>query len=121
MRKTTLLGLGAMVLIIISLFLPMLSVLGMSMSLSNGIPRGNEIMYFLVALAALMGLFAFLANKKHLASIGTLIFAGLLAAISLKWFSDASTLGASYGIGLILYVVGSLLGLISAILGFMKK
>ncbi len=121
MRKTTLLGLGAMLLIIISLFLPILSVGGMSMGLSDGIPRGKEIMYFLIVLAALMGIFAFLANKKHLASIGTFIFAGILAAISLKWFNDASTLGASFGTGLILYVVGSLLGVISAVLGFMKK
>lgn len=122
MRKTTLVGLGATLIVIIAIFLPMVSVGGMGVGLFDAGDRGGkEIAYIIISLAVLMGAFSFLANKKHLASIGTLIFSLLLALISLKWFNDATTLGASYGIGLILYVLGSVLGLIGAVLGFMKK
>lgn len=78
-------------------------------------------MYIIIGLALAMGLFAFLANKKHLASIGTLIFALLLSLISLKWFNDATNLGASYGMGLILYLLASFAGIVASVLGFMKK
>jgi hypothetical protein len=41
----------------------------------------------------------------------------------MKWFNDMSEGGAmfSYGLGLILFLIGSSLGAISSILGFMKK
>jgi hypothetical protein len=70
-----------------------------------------------------MGLFSFLSNKKHLFSIGTLLFSGLLLLISLKWFRDMkeSKELLTMGTGLILFLSGSALGFVSSILGFMKK
>ncbi len=70
-----------------------------------------------------MGLFSFLANKKHLFSIGTLLFSALLMLISMKWFRDLREGGelVSMGTGLILFLAGSGLGVISSFLGFMKK
>lgn len=116
------LGLGATVLIIISIFLPMISVGGYGVGLFDTNDRqGATIAYIIIGLALAMGLFAFLANKKHLASIGTLIFALLLSLISLKWFNDATNLGASYGMGLILYLLASFAGIVASVLGFMKK
>ncbi len=116
------LGLGSTALIIISVFLPMLSLAGISVGLFDAGDRtGKEVGILIIVLACLMGLFSFLANKKHLFSIGTFIFSALLVLISMKWFNDASSSGASYGSGLILYVLGSVLGLVSSVLGFMKK
>lgn len=122
MRKNTMLGLGAALLVIVSTFLPMLSIGGIGAGLFDaGDRQGKEIAYVIIVLAILMAGFSFLANKKHLASIGTFIFAGLLTVISIKWFNDADKLGADFGSGLILYLFGSVLGVISSILGFMKK
>lgn len=122
MRKNTMLGLGAMALIIVSVFLPMLSLGGISVGLFDGGDRtGKEVGILIIVLACLMGLFSFLANRKHLFSIGTFIFAALLALISMKWFNDAADSGASFGAGLIMYLIGSGLGIVSSIMGFMKK
>jgi hypothetical protein len=46
-----------------------------------------------------------------------------LMLISMKWSSDIGDSAGmfSYGMGLILFLVGSGLGLVSSILGFMKK
>ncbi len=115
-------GLGAALLVIVSTFLPMLSIGGIGAGLFDaGDERGKEIAYMIIVLALLMAGFSFLANKKHLASIGTFIFASLLTLISFKWFSDATEFNADYGSGLILYLLGSISGVISSILGFMKK
>ncbi len=121
MRKTTLLGLGAVLLIIISIFLPILSIGGISAGLFDAGQRGKEIAYVILVFVALMGLFAFLANKKHLASIGTLIFAGVLGAIAMVFFNETKAQGGDIGMGVILMLVGTVLGLVSAFLGFMKK
>lgn len=115
-------GLAATAIVVISVFLPMLSVGGVGVGLFDGGDRqGKEIAYVIIVLALIMGAFSFLANKKHLASIGTFIFAGLLSALSIKWFNDAGSLGASFGTGMIMYLVGSVLGLVSSVMGFMKK
>ncbi len=128
-------GLGAALLVIVSTFFPMISGNDLAEELSSLWNSTENEMYFEIAkenqtrgiiilvLAGLMGLFSFLSNKKHLFSIGTLIMSGLLMLISLRWSSDigdsAGTL--KFGMGLILFLVGSGLGLVSSILGFMKK
>ena len=123
MRKNTIIGLGAMALVIISTFLPLIKYLEMdSPSVWGAGPNGETVGIIVIVLAGLMGLFSFLANKKHIASIGTLIMSALLILISLIWVGQANEAeGTSYGMGLILFLVGSFLGLISSILGFMKK
>ena len=127
MRKNTMIGLGAMVLVIVSTMFPMISgnemVEKMSSLWTAGDDSSSTVAIIILVLAVLMGLFSFLANKKHLASIGTLIFSGLLLLISMKWFRDMGEGGGmfSYGLGLILFLIGSSLGAISSILGFMKK
>lgn len=127
MRKNTMIGLGAMALVIISTMFPMISgnemVEKMSSLWSAGDESSSTVAIIILVLALLMGLFSFLSNKKHLFSIGTLIFSGLLLLISMKWFRDMREGGElfSYGMGLILFLIGSSLGAISSILGFMKK
>jgi hypothetical protein len=121
MRKTTLLGLGAVLLIIISIFLPIVKTAVKSGLLFDGSREGKELGYVILVIVAIMGLFAFLANKRHLASIGTLIFAGLLCAIGGVFYSVINEEGGTMGMGLVLFLVGSILGIVSAVLGFMKK
>lgn len=124
MRKNTMIGLGAMVLLIISTFLPLISnAAGQdSPSLWALGENGTIVGTIVIVLAGLVGLFSFLANKRHLASIGTLLFTGILVLISLAWISKMNeTPSASYGMGLILYLTGTVLAFISSILGFMKK
>lgn len=127
MRKNTMIGLGAAALVIISTFLPMLSgneLAEQFSSMWNGEVESNTtVATIILVLALIMALFSFLANKKHLFSIGTLIFAGLLMLISMKWFRDLNDSAGMFkmGTGLILFLIGSGLGVISSILGFMKK
>jgi hypothetical protein len=127
MRKNTMIGLGAALLVIVSTFFPMISgneLVEELSSLWSGADEDNQtVATIILVLAGLMGLFSFLANKKHLFSIGTLIMSGLLMLISMKWSRDIGDSAGmfSYGMGLILFLVGSGLGLVSSILGFMKK
>jgi len=116
-------GLVAMLLVIISTFLPLIKYMDMdSPSVWGAGENGQVVGIVVLVLAGLMGLFSFLANKKHIASVGTLIMSGILILIAMLWVGKTNeTEGASMGMGLILILVGSLLGLISSILGFMKK
>ena len=123
MRKNTMIGLGAMALVIVSTFLPLIKYAGMdSPSVWGAGENGQTVGIIVLVVSLLVGLFSFLANKKHLASIGTLLFSGILVLISLAWTSKmGETEGASYGMGLILFLVGTALAFIASILGFMKK
>ncbi len=123
MRKNTMIGLGAMALVIVSTFLPLIKYAGMdSPSVWGAGENGQTVGIIVLVVSLLVGLFSFLANKKHLASIGTLLFSGILVLISLAWISKmGETEGAAYGMGLILFLVGTALAFISSILGFMKK
>lgn len=123
MRKNTMIGLGAMALVIIGTFLPLIKYLDMDSPSIWGVPeRGTAVGVIVLILAGLMGIFSYLANKKHLASIGTLIMSAILVLISMLWVGQTKEYeGASMGMGLILILVGSGLGLIASIMGFMKK
>ncbi len=131
-------GLGAMAIVIASTFMPMLSANGELTGFMKGLGEelqkqsslwkadddsSSTVAILIVVLAGFMGLFSFLANKKHLFSIGTLLFSGLLLLISMKWFRDLREGKEliAMGTGLILFLAGSGLGFISSILGFMKK
>ncbi len=131
-------GLGAMAIVIASTFMPMLSTNGELTGFMKGLGEelqkqsslwkadddsSSTVAILIVVLAGFMGLFSFLANKKHLFSIGTLLFSGLLLLISMKWFRDLREGKEliAMGTGLILFLAGSGLGFISSILGFMKK
>jgi hypothetical protein len=124
MRKNTMIGLGAMVLVIVSTFLPLISnSAGQdSPSLWALNEDGRTMGMIVIGISVISGLFSFLANKKHLASIGTLLFSGILVLIASAWITLMSEEpGATYGMGLILYIAGTALIFISSILGFMKK
>ena len=131
-------GLGAMVIVIASTFLPMLSAnseltgfmkgLGEELQKQSSLWKADDdssstVAILIVVLAGIMGLFSLLSNKKHLFSIGTLLFSGLLLLISMKWFRDLREGKEliAMGTGLILFLAGSALGFVSSILGFMKK
>jgi len=120
MRKNTMLGLGAALLVIISTFLTLITVAGVSATVWT-LREDTTVGIVLLVIAGLMGVFSLLANKKNLASIGTLIMSAILVCIAMIWAGDAKEQGATMGIGLILLIVGSVLGFISSIMGFMKK
>lgn len=137
MRKTTILGLISVALFVAAIFLPMFSfstpeetkIFSLWSSGDYGIDK--SVAYMLLVIIGIMGLFALLASKKHMASIGTFIFAGLLLAFSINWIHDAiymskhlyadTDFNISYNIGIFVFVIGALAGLTSSVLGFMKK
>lgn len=93
------LGLGAMALTIIATFLPLIKYLDMDSPSIWGVPeRGTAVGMIVLILAGLMGLFSFLANKKHLASIGTLVMSAILILIAMLWVGQTNEHeGASMG------------------------
>jgi hypothetical protein len=127
MRKTTMIGLGAAGLTILSTFFPMLSGGEMIEQLSSMWGGDNETMrqvgIMMVIIGALIGLFAFLANKRHLASIGTFLFSAILLLLTIRWSRDVEDSQGlvSYGTGFFIFVLGGLAGIVSAVMGFMKK
>jgi hypothetical protein len=127
MRKTTMIGLGAAGLTILSTFFPMLSGGEMIEQLSSMWGGDNETMrqvgIMMVIIGAFIGLFAFLANKRHLASIGTFLFSAILLLLTIRWSRDVEDSQGlvSYGTGFFIFVLGGLAGIVSAVMGFMKK
>ena len=76
----------------------------------------------ILILAILMGVFSLLANKRNWFSFGTFAMAILLLLISSKWTIDLFKFSdMKFGLGMILYLIGTLLGYVSSILGFAKK
>ena len=120
MRKATLLGLGAAALAFIGTFLPVVSghketFWGSGEEWVEG--YRNVMIFFMLAI----GLFAFLANKKHLASIGTILSSIILFGLVFLIYLGAKAVSADVGTGIYMLFLSCLLGLISSILGFMKK
>ena len=115
------------ILIIISIFLPLVSLklgpISESVSLWEGglkTKGDNTAAILILVMAILIALFSFLSNKKHLASIGTILVSPLLLLVAFIWYRDASELDA-VGIGLYLLILGGLGAVVSAVMGFMKK
>ena len=127
MRKATMIGLGAAGLTVLSTFFPMLSGGELIEKLSSVWGGENETMQqvgiMMLIIAAFIGLFAFLANKKHLASIGTFLFSALLLLLTMRWSRDVQDSQGlvTYGTGFFIFVLGGVAGVVSAIMGFMKK
>ena len=123
MRKTTSLGLGAAALAFIGTFLPVAS--GADATFWNsGNSDVDAFLYLILFLISMIGLFSFLANKKHLFSIGTFLSAlslfSLLAAVFILAKNDGAP-ATVYGTGLYILLISPLIAIITSILGFMKK
>ncbi len=128
-------GLGAAGLTILSTFFPMLSggemieqLSGHDIEQETSMWGGvNETMrqvgIMMVIIGTFIGLFAFLANKRHLASIGTFMFSAILLLLTIRWSRDVegSQGAVVYGTGFFIFVLGGLAGIVSAVMGFMKK
>lgn len=123
MRKATLVGLSAAALMIIATFLGYAEVLGMKLSFWNLPMIGKGRAIIVIVFGLLTALFAFLSNTKHLNGIGTLIFGLLGLLIAFVWLGDVAKGGeaAKAGIGIYVFLFGSILALVSGVLAFMKK
>jgi hypothetical protein len=58
-----------------------------------------------------------------LASIGTFLFSAILLLLTIRWSRDVEDSQGlvSYGTGFFIFVLGGLAGIVSAVMGFMKK
>jgi hypothetical protein len=120
MRKTTLLGIAAALLAFISTFLPVVS--GVSDNFwGSGVRGVDEFKNLMIFFMLCIGFFAFLSNKKHLAAIGTLLASLILFTLAFLLYKAAGVVKLEPGTGLYLLLASSVLGIVSSVLGFMKK
>jgi len=128
MRKTTVIGCIASALSILSVFVPFISfeikLIGLSESYSlwegAELQDDCEFVLFLLISQFMGGICAWLANKKHLFSIATLVVFAFVTMIACVKLSDLSYL-QNAEVGLYLMMIAGLLGIVSSVLGFMKK
>ena len=128
MRKTTIIGWTAAALSALSIFLPFVIIevqfLGLSKSLS--IWQGAELQgeyglaLSLFGMTVLGVICSWLAGRKHLFSIGTLLVFLFITMVACIKLSDMYFL-ESAGIGLYTMILAGLTGIVSSVLGFMKK
>jgi len=120
MRKTTLIGLGAAGLALIATFLPIAS--GLSYNFWNTEDQNwDNIRMVLLCFIAGIALFSFLSNKKHLFAIGNLFSSLLVLGLMILMFTAYKEKNLEAGTGIYLLLVSSIVGLVSSVLGFMKK
>lgn len=123
MRKTTIIGLGAAALALIATFMPIIAGnSGNFWSESDASNEAQNIRIVALIMISSIAVFSFLSNKKHKFAIGNLI-ASLLLFGSISLVLIGANLDKDYdaGSGLYLILMSSILGIISSILGFMKK
>lgn len=101
------------ILILISVFLPSISVGPISVSLWQGAPSQGAVVLFMV-FGAIVAICSYLGKKWS--KIIAIIFAILALVIDFIWISDASSMGASAGIGLWIAAIGGVMGIVGALL-----
>ncbi|MCH2193620.1 hypothetical protein [Kordia sp.] len=99
------------VLILISVFLPSITVGPISVSLWQGAPSKGAVLVFM-AFGAIVAACSYLGRKWS--KIVAVIFAILALVIDFIWISDASGQGASTGIGLWIAAIGGIMGIVGA-------
>ena len=117
MNSRLLLFLSA-ILTIVSAWLPWVSLLGITQNGFKGEYSGNPGLFFVVlgALIGLMGIFG-----KKWSSIIAILLALCVAGLGVKYYNDATSLGATAGYGLYAMMAGGVLGIIGGIMGMMGK
>lgn len=106
------------VIILISVFLPALSVAGISVSLWDGAPTKGGV-YAFMAFGAIVALCSYL--DKTWSKIIAILFAIFALLVNFIWISDASGNGVSPGIGLWIAAIGGIMGVVGPILTWKKK
>ncbi|MGH1388053.1 hypothetical protein [Kordia sp.] len=106
------------VIILISVFLPALSVAGISVSLWDGAPTKGGV-YAFMAFGAIVALCSYL--DKTWSKIVAILFAIFALAVNFIWISDASGNGVSAGMGLWIAAIGGVMGIVGPILMWKKK
>ena len=102
-------------LIAISMFLPFISVSGIS---SVGTAMGG-VAYFFIVLGLIIAIVGFV-DKRWL-NIVSLLFGLIVAALAIKYSGDAKDAGGSAQIGIWIMLVGGLDSMIGAVMGMFKK
>ncbi len=101
---------------VISMFLPFISISGMAST--NGMAMGGVAYFFIVLGLVIAGVG--MANKRWL-NILSLLFGLIIAALSMKYQSDANHLGATVGAGIWVMLVGGLVSMVGAVMAMVKK
>jgi uncharacterized protein with PQ loop repeat len=113
--KMNFIGIAGGALVIVSMFLPFFSILGIS---SNGLGMGG-VAYFYMICGAAVAAISYL--PKRWLNIVSIVLGLIIAMLAMKYQSDAKSLGAEVGIGLWLLLVGGLLSIVGGIMGVIKK
>jgi undecaprenyl pyrophosphate phosphatase UppP len=122
MRKGSLVTIVGGLAAIIAVFLPFVELLGTTVSLWEGgvNPSAKGVVYVVLITAAAMALFGYLANKKHLFAIGSLIAALMILGMCAIWLTDEEH-KKFLTTGVYVLTAGGAIGLVGAIMSFMKK
>jgi hypothetical protein len=110
------LSIGGGLLTAISMFLPFISVLGMSASFMDA--KGS-VAWFWIACGVIIAICGFMGKK--MLNVVSLLLGLVVLGLGIKYYSDASGLGASLGIGMWLMLAGGALAVIGSVMGLMKK
>jgi hypothetical protein len=114
MKKYIILGAGAA--IILSMFLPFTSVLGISVS---GMKMGGVARFYIVCGIGLIGIA--LADKRGLYA-GAIVIGLIVALLDMKYQSDVKRVASSeVGIGLWVLLLGAVAALVGGVMGVIKK
>lgn len=114
--KLNVIALGGGALLILSAFLPWISIMGRSLSGFQG-SAGNPGAAFVLA-GVLIGVFAYL-NKKW-SNIAAIVVALAIGALSVKYLMDGMAFNAT-GFGIYVMILGALAALIGSILAMRKS
>lgn len=96
------------ILISISVFLPALSIAGISVSLWDA-PTSKSAAYLIIAFGVIVAVCSYLGQKWS--NIVAIIVALLALGLDIKYINDAFSLGVSPGIGLWVCAVGAIMGI----------
>jgi hypothetical protein len=124
MRKTSVIGIIAGLMTIISIFLPILKGIKSSTLQDYLKETGDSSLHTIFfTVSVLLLLSSFLANKKHLFSILTLLASSVILLLAYIFYGAITkSYGAdNIGYGIYVMALAGVLGVVSSFLGFMKK
>lgn len=102
------------ILAIVSAWLPWVSIMGITANGFQGSMRGNPGLFFIIlgALIAVMGLLG-----KKWSYIVAIILALCVAGLGVKYYNDATSVGANAGYGIYAMMAAGLLGIVGGAMG----